>query len=95
MLGMVRCEVASRCQLYLAAKPSHVGVDVYRIAGLLHCPIVCSHQMRGQGFLSCIAVSCHAVVGGGAFWGMRSPQAWIFDGGLTIWVAMLVNLYME
>jgi hypothetical protein len=26
---------------------------------------------------------------------MRSPQAWIFDGGLIAWVPMLPNLYTE
>jgi hypothetical protein len=27
------------------------------------------------------------------FWGMRSPRAWIFDGGLTVWIPVLLNLY--
>jgi hypothetical protein len=26
---------------------------------------------------------------------MRSPQAWIFDGELTVWVPVLPNLYTE
>jgi hypothetical protein len=29
--------------LYLATKPSHVGVDVDRLACLLHRPTTCSH----------------------------------------------------
>jgi hypothetical protein len=29
--------------LYLATKPSHVGVDVDRLACLLHRPMTCSH----------------------------------------------------
>jgi hypothetical protein len=40
-------------------------------------------EERGQGFLSGTALSHHAVVGGGAFLGMQSPQAWKFDEGLT------------
>jgi hypothetical protein len=34
--------------LYLAAKPSHAGVDVDGLACPLHRPVACSHQMRGQ-----------------------------------------------
>jgi hypothetical protein len=26
---------------------------------------------------------------------MRSPRAWIFDGGLTVWIPVLMNLYTE
>jgi hypothetical protein len=37
--------------LYLATKPSHVGVDADRLAYPLHYPTACSHQMRGQGLL--------------------------------------------
>jgi hypothetical protein len=29
------------------------------------------------------------------FWGMRSPQALIFDGGLTVYVPALPNIYTE
>jgi hypothetical protein len=54
-------------QLYLAAKPSHVGVDVDRLACPLHCPMVCDHQTRGQSFLSGVALSHHAAAGGGPF----------------------------
>jgi hypothetical protein len=28
------------------------------------------------------------------FLGMQSPWAWIFDGGLTVWVPVLPNLYI-
>jgi hypothetical protein len=37
--------------LYLAAKPSHVGVDVDVLACPLHHPTACSRQTRGQGVL--------------------------------------------
>jgi hypothetical protein len=50
---------AMRHWLYLAAKPSHVGVDVDRLGCPLHCPMTCSHQMRGQGLLLGDVLSCH------------------------------------
>jgi hypothetical protein len=53
MPGMVLGDVASRHRLYLAAKRSHVGVNVNGLA----CPY--SHQMRGQGFLSGVVLSYH------------------------------------
>jgi hypothetical protein len=88
-------DVASRCRLYLAAKPSHVGLDVDGLACLLHRPTVYSRQMSGQGFSSGPALSRRVAVGDGAFLGDAKPQAWIFDGGLTAWVPVLPNLYME
>jgi hypothetical protein len=33
--------------LYLAAKPSYVGVDMDGLACPLHCPTICGHQTRG------------------------------------------------
>jgi hypothetical protein len=79
-------DVNSQHRLYLAAKPSHVGggVNVDGLTSSLHCPTACNHQMRGQSFQLGTALSHHTVVGGGAFLGMRNPQAWIFDGVLTI-----------
>jgi hypothetical protein len=74
MPGMVLGDVASQRQLYLATKPSHVGVDVDKLACPLHCPTFYNHQMRGQGFLSGAALSCHATVGGGAFSGDAKPR---------------------
>jgi hypothetical protein len=74
MLETVLGDVASRCRLYLAAKPSHVGVDVDGLAYPLHLPTVCSHQMRGHGFLSGTALSCRTAVGGGAFPGDAKPS---------------------
>jgi hypothetical protein len=95
MPKMVLGDVASRCRLYLAAKPSHMGDEVDVLACSLHCPMVCSHQMWGHDFLSGAALSCCATVSGGAFPGVRSPRAWIFDGGLIIWIPVLSNLYTE
>jgi hypothetical protein len=53
--------------LYMAAKPSHVGVDMDRLACPLHRSTVWGHQIRGQSFLSSAALSHRAIVGGGAF----------------------------
>jgi hypothetical protein len=61
MLEKVLGDVASWCCLYLAAKPSHVGVDMDGLSCLLHHPMTRSHQTRGQGLLLGTAV-----VGGGA-----------------------------
>jgi hypothetical protein len=44
---------------YLAAKPSHVGVDVDGLACPLHCPMTCSYQTRGQGLPSRVVLSSH------------------------------------
>jgi hypothetical protein len=60
-------DIASWHQLYLAAKPLQVGLDVDGLAFLLHCPMTCSNQMREQGFLPGAALSHHTTVGGGAF----------------------------
>jgi hypothetical protein len=43
MPGMVLGDIASRRRLYLAAKPSHAGVDVDGKAYPLHHPMVYSH----------------------------------------------------
>jgi hypothetical protein len=59
--------------LYLAAKPSHMGANVDGLACSLHRPMVYSHQRGGQSFLTGIAPSHHAVVGGGAFPGDVKP----------------------
>jgi hypothetical protein len=48
--------------LYLAASPSHVGVDVDRLACPLHRPMACSCKTRGQRFLSGAALSHRAAV---------------------------------
>jgi hypothetical protein len=51
--------------LYLAAKPSHMGADVDGLAYSLHCPTVCSGQMREQSVLTGVAPSHHTFWGGG------------------------------
>jgi hypothetical protein len=79
-------------QLYLAAKPSHMGDDVDWLACSLHCPTVCGHQTRGQSFLSDATMSHHITVGNGAFLGGVKPRVWIFDVVLTIWVPVSPNL---
>jgi hypothetical protein len=66
-------DIALRHRLYLATKPSHVGVDVDGLAYPMHCPMVYIHQMRGQGFLSDVALVHHAIEGGGAFPGDAKP----------------------
>jgi hypothetical protein len=43
--------------LYLAAKPSHMGVDVDGLAYPLHRSTACSHQTRGQGLLRGVVLS--------------------------------------
>jgi hypothetical protein len=74
MLETVLEDVVMLHQLYLAAKPSHVGVDVDGLAYPLHCPTVCSRQTRGQSFLSGASLSYRVTVGGAPFWGVRSPE---------------------
>jgi hypothetical protein len=60
-------------RLYLAAKPSRVGVDVDGLAYHQHRPMVYNHQMRGQGFFSGVIPSHRAAVDGGAFPGCVKP----------------------
>jgi hypothetical protein len=50
--------------LYMAAIPSHVGVDVHRLAYPLHHPMAYSRQMREHGLLPGV------VLGVGTFSGM-------------------------
>jgi hypothetical protein len=75
MPGTVLGDVASWHQLYLATKPSHMGVDVDGLAYPLHHPRTYNHQSRGQSFLSGVALSHRAAVGGGdAFLGVVKAQ---------------------
>jgi hypothetical protein len=67
MPGLVLGDIVSWCRLYMAAKPSHVGVDVDRLTCPLHHHMAYSHQMRGQSFPTGVALSHYAAVGGGAF----------------------------
>jgi hypothetical protein len=68
--------------LYLAAKPSHVGVDMDGLAYPLHRLTACSYQPS--------VVSSHRCSGGGASPG--DVRAWIFGGVLIVWVPTLPNL---
>jgi hypothetical protein len=64
-------EVASG-YLYLATKPSHMGVDVDGIAYPLHQPTARSRQPRGQGLPARRRHVLSFVVGGSAFRGKGS-----------------------
>jgi hypothetical protein len=44
----------------LTTKPSHVGVNVDKLDCSLHSPMVYNCQMRGQGLLPGIILSCHS-----------------------------------
>jgi hypothetical protein len=85
------CFVICPC---LAAKSSHVRVDVDGLACSLHHPTICNCQTRGWVFMSGTALSRHAAAGGGAFRGMRSPRTWIFAGVLTVWVPVSSSFYV-
>jgi hypothetical protein len=63
-------DIASWHRLYLAAKPSHVGVYVDALACPLHHPMACGCQTRGHGFLSGATLSHHAAVSGAAIPGV-------------------------
>jgi hypothetical protein len=73
MLGTVLGEVVVLHRLYLATKPSHVGVDVDGLTCPLHRPMVRSRQTMGQCFLLGVVLSYHATVGGGAIPGGAKP----------------------
>jgi hypothetical protein len=60
-------------RLYLAAKPSHVGIDVDRLAYSMHRPMVRGHEMRGQSFMSGASLSHRATVGVCAFLRVAKP----------------------
>jgi hypothetical protein len=44
--------------LYLAAKPSHVGINVDGLARPLYCPTVRSYQTRGYDLPPGVVLSC-------------------------------------
>jgi hypothetical protein len=58
MLEKALRDVTLWCWFYMAAKPSHIGVDVDGLACPLHRPTACNRPMRGQGLLSGTALSC-------------------------------------
>jgi hypothetical protein len=55
----------------LAAKPSHVGNDVFGLTYRLFHPMVYSGQSRGHRVLTGPAPSHHAAVGSAPFRGVR------------------------
>jgi hypothetical protein len=60
--------------LCLAAKPSHVGVDVDVLACFLHHPTVCYQHKWVWCSLTGVAVSRQAATVGGAFSGGARPR---------------------
>jgi hypothetical protein len=55
---VLRVGAVRRC-LCLAAKTSHIGVDVDGLMCPLHRLVAYSRQMRGQGLLLGVVLSCH------------------------------------
>jgi hypothetical protein len=53
----------------LAAKSSHVGVNMDGLACPLHHSMACSYQTRGRDIMLGAALSRHATAGGGTFLG--------------------------
>jgi hypothetical protein len=67
--------------LYMAAKPSHMGVDVDGLACPLHHPMTWSCQTRGHGLLPGVVLSC------------RCSGRWcLFGEELSVWIPALPNL---
>jgi hypothetical protein len=77
-------DVASWCWSYLAAKSSHVRVDVDGSACPLHCPTIHSYQVRVQGLMLGAALSRRVVGRDDDLRGMRSLQAWILVGVVLV-----------
>jgi hypothetical protein len=67
MLETVLGDGSSQSRPYLAAKPSHMGVDVDGLACPLQRPVAYNCQTRGHCFLLGAALSHPVVVGGDAF----------------------------
>jgi hypothetical protein len=88
-----RCRCLAR--LYLDAKPSHVGVNVDRLAHYLHHPIVSGHQMRSQRILSGAALSHRVIVGSGAFLGVARPSGLDISCSFDHLGTCITESYME
>jgi hypothetical protein len=90
--GMALRDIVSLCQLYLAAKPSHVGVDVDGLAcpapsyGLLPSDEVSGLLIR-YGLLSSYRSGRWHLSGG-----CKAPGLRYLMGVLTVWVPALLNL---
>jgi hypothetical protein len=77
MLKKVPRDIASWCCLYLATKPSHVGVEVNRLPCPLHRPTAYNCQTRGHGLLPGTVLS-HRYSGRWClFEGCEVPRDWI------------------
>jgi hypothetical protein len=80
--------------LYLAAKPSHMGVDVDRLACPLYYPTAYSRLTRGHGLLSGVVLS-HRCIGRWRLSRDVKPRGldiwWIFDRLGTY----VIEFYME
>jgi hypothetical protein len=69
-----------------------MGVDVDELSFPLHSPMACSHQTKGQSFLSDAALFHHAVVGGSAFLGGVKPPSLDIRWSVDRRVPVLPNL---
>jgi hypothetical protein len=81
--------------LYLVVKPSHVGVDVDRLACSLHRPMVYIHQRGKQSFLTNASPCYHAAVGGAVFLGDVKPAGLDILRGVERPVTCKTKSYME
>jgi hypothetical protein len=95
MLEKVLRDVAPWCWLYLAAKPSHMGGDVYGLACTMHHPMTCSRQMRAHGLLSGAALSRRATVGGGTFLTDVKPPGLDIRCSVDCLCTFVTEFYME
>jgi hypothetical protein len=78
----------------LAAKYSHVRVDVDGLACPLHRPMAYSHQTRGWDFMSDVALSRCAAAGGGVSPGDEKSPDWDIYWRVTVWVPVSLSFYM-
>jgi hypothetical protein len=95
MLENIIRDTASQCWPLLFTKPSHVGVDVDRLACPLHYPTAFSHQTMGQGFLPGVILSRRAIVGGGALLGDTKPPGLDICGGANQLGTCVIKFYIE
>jgi hypothetical protein len=81
--------------LYLVANHFHMGADVDRLACSLHRHTVCNRQRCDQSFLTGVAPSCHAVVGGAVFPGDAKPANLSILCGVDCLGTCKTESYME
>jgi hypothetical protein len=94
-LGQVPGDIASWHQLYLVAKPFHVGVNMDGLACPLHYPTFCSYQTREQGFQLGDVLSHQVAVGGGPFPGDPKPPGLDIRWSVDRLGTCINELYME